>query len=174
MQQREMCYLVNRSCHTAVCGVQTKQNLPYSCLFRIDLTKVAIQLSVLYRPSRRCHTALCALETKQKSPFICLCCIDQTEFAIQLSVLYRPNSICHTAVCAVQTKQQLPYSCLCCIHQTPDSCPMQLSIFIHHPYVSNHQITITIHQNILCAIQLQFLYVHFSPHYSIQSATVMQ
>jgi len=39
---------------------------------------------------------------------------------------------------------------------------MQLSIFIPHPFVSIHQITITIHNNILCAIQLQFLYVHFS------------
>ena len=31
-----------------------------------------------------------------------------------------------------------------------------------------------IHKNILCAIQLQFIYVHFSLHYSIQFATVMQ
>jgi len=30
------------------------------------------------------------------------------------------------------------------------------------------------HKNILCAIQLQFIYVHFSLHYNIQSATVMQ
>jgi len=129
---------------------------------------------VLYRPNSIWHTALCAVQTKQQLPHSCLCCTDQTAVAIHLSVLYRQNSSCHTAVCAVQTKQQLPYSFLCCIHQTPDSCPMQLSIFIHHPYVSIHQTTITIHKNILCAIQLEFLYVHFSLHYSTQSATVMQ
>ena len=120
------------------------------------------------------HTAVHAVQTKQHLSYSSLCCIDQTVVAIQLSMLYRQNSSCHTAVCAVYTKQQLPYCCLCCIHQIPDSCPMQLSIFIHHPYVTFHQITITKTKNILCAIQLQFLCVHFSPHYSIQSATVMQ
>ena len=41
---------------------------------------------------------------------------------------------------------------------------MQLCIFIHHAYVYIHEITITIHKNILYAIQLQFLYVLFSLH----------
>jgi len=61
VQYREMCYIVNRSCHTAVCAVLTKQNLTYSCLCCIDQTQVAIQLSVLYRPNASCHTAICAV-----------------------------------------------------------------------------------------------------------------
>ena len=57
----EIRYLVNRSCHTAVRAVQTKQQLPYSCLCCTDQTAVAIQLSVLYRPNSSCHTAVCAV-----------------------------------------------------------------------------------------------------------------
>ena len=104
IKQREMCYLVNRSHHTAVCAVQTKQQLPYSSMCCTDQTAVVIQLSVLYRPNSSCHTAVCAVLTKQQLPYTCLCCTDQTAVAIQLSVLYRPNSSCHTAVCAVLTK----------------------------------------------------------------------
>ena len=61
VQYREMCYMVNRSWHKAVCVVLTKQNLTYSCLCCIDQTQVAIQLSVLYRPNTSCHTAVCAV-----------------------------------------------------------------------------------------------------------------
>ena len=74
----------------------------------------------------------------------------------------------------LSSEQQLAYSLLCCIDQTPDSNPMQLWIFIHHNYVFIHSITIMIQKKLLCVIQFQFLYVHFSLHYSIQSATVMQ
>ena len=51
---------------------------------------------------------------------------------------------------------------------------MQLWIFIHQAYVDIHSITITIQKSILYVIQFQFLYVHFSLHYSIQSPTLMQ
>ena len=71
-------------------------------------------------------------------------------------------------------EQKLAYSCLRFIDQTADSCVMQLWIFIHQAYVVIHQITITIQKSILRVIQFQFLYVHFSLHYSIQSTTVMQ
>ena len=53
IQYREMFYLVNRSCHTAVSAVMKKQ-------------EVSIQLSMLYRPNRSCHTAVRAVQTKQK------------------------------------------------------------------------------------------------------------
>ena len=66
------------------------------------------------------------------------------------------------------------YSLLCCMNQTPDSKLMQLWIFIHHNYVFIHFITITIQKKLLCVTQFQLLYVHFSLHYSFQSATVMQ
>ena len=102
--QLSVLYRPNRSHHTVVCAVQTKQKLPYSCLCCIDQRQVAIQLSVLYRPNRSCHTAVCVVQTKQNSPYSCLCCTDKTEVAIHRSVLYRPNSSCHTAVCAVYTK----------------------------------------------------------------------
>ena len=49
--QLSVLYRPNRSCHTAVCAVQTKHKLPYSCLCCIDQTKFDIQLSVLYRPN---------------------------------------------------------------------------------------------------------------------------
>ena len=40
---------------------------------------------------------------------------------------------------------------------------MQLSTYIHQTYDSFHEITITMHKNILCDIHLQFLYVRFYP-----------
>ena len=66
------------------------------------------------------------------------------------------------------------YSLLCCMNQTPNSKLMQLWIFIHHNYVLIHFIAIMIQKNLLCVTQFHLLYVHFSLHYSIQSATVMQ
>ena len=71
-------------------------------------------------------------------------------------------------------EQKLAYSLLCCTNQTPDSNLIQLWIFIHHNYAFIHLITIVIQNNFLCVIQFQLLYVHFSLHYSIQTATVMQ
>ena len=66
------------------------------------------------------------------------------------------------------------YSLLCCMNQTPDSKLMQLWILIHHNYVLIHLTAIRIQKNLLCVTQFHLLYVHFSLHYSIQSATVMQ
>jgi len=74
----------------------------------------------------------------------------------------------------LSSEQMLAYSLLCCMNQTPDSNLMQIWIFIHHNYVFIHLITIMIQKNTLCVIQFQFLYVHFSLHYNIQSTTVMQ
>ena len=65
-------------------------------------------------------------------------------------------------------------SLLCFIDQTPDWCLIRLCIFIHHTYVFIHWITIMIQKELLCATQFQFLYMHFSIHYSIQFVTVMQ
>jgi len=177
-------YRPNSSCHTAVCAEQTKQQLPYNCLYCIDQTAVAIQLSVftdqtavaiqlsvLYRTNISCHTAVCAVQNKQQLPYSCLYCIDQTAVviqlsvftdqtavAIQLSVLYTTNSICHTVCCPVYTKQQLPYSCLCCIHQTagaillsvlyrPTAVAIQLSV-LYTPNSSCH--------TAVCAVQSKY------------------
>ena len=74
----------------------------------------------------------------------------------------------------LSSEQKLVYSLLCCIDQTPHSNLIQLWIFIQHPYVFIHLITIMIQKTHLCVIQSQFLYEHFSLHYSIQSTTVMQ
>jgi len=97
-----MCVMV-MECTNAIEGnvLSSEQKLPYSCLWCIDQTEFAIQLSVPYRPNKSCHTAVCAVQTKQKMPYSSLCSRDQTEVAIHLSVLYRPNRICHTAVCAL-------------------------------------------------------------------------
>jgi hypothetical protein len=72
------------------------------------------------------------------------------------------------------SEQKIAYSLLCFRDQTPNSYLTQLWIFIHHAYVSIHLITILIQKNFLCVIQFQFLFVHFSLHYNIQSTTVMQ
>jgi hypothetical protein len=74
----------------------------------------------------------------------------------------------------LSTEHQLAYSSLCCTDQTPDSNLMQHWIFIHHSYVFIHLIAIMTQNNLLWVIQFQFLYVHFSLHYNIQSTTVLQ
>jgi len=74
----------------------------------------------------------------------------------------------------LSSEQKLAYSLLCCTNQTPESKLIQHWIFIHHNYAFIPLITIMIQNNLLCVIQFQFLYVHFSLHYSIQSAIVMQ
>ena len=108
---------------------------------------------------------------EHKLAYSCVCCIDQTQVAIQLSVLYRLNTSCHTAVCAVQTKHKLPYSCVYCIDQTPDSCLMQLWIFIHHPYVSIHHHNHDTKEHFMCHSVTVSLCALFTPlqhsiHYS--------
>ena len=75
VQYREMCFGIRicNECHGE--GVyntiernvlSSVQKLPYSCLYFIDQTEFAIQLSVLCRPNRSHHTAVCAVQTKQK------------------------------------------------------------------------------------------------------------
>ena len=47
VQDRKMCFLVNRSCHTALCAVYTNHQLSYNCLRCIHKTVVALQVSAL-------------------------------------------------------------------------------------------------------------------------------
>ena len=74
----------------------------------------------------------------------------------------------------LSSEQKLAYTLLWCIDQTPGNNLMQIWIFIHHNYVFIHLVTIMIQKNLSRVIQFQFFYVHFSPHYSIQSIIVMQ
>jgi len=74
----------------------------------------------------------------------------------------------------LSSEQKLAHTLLCFIDQTPDRYQLQLWIFIHHACVFIHYITITIQKYLLCVIQFQCRYVHFSMHYRIQTVTVIQ
>jgi len=55
---------------------------------------------------------------------------------------------------------------LCFIDKIPDSCLIQIWIFIHHAYVFIHKITITIQKNLAYVIQFQLYNIPDSFHES--------